>query len=1318
MKKHTSLGRLLSLVTALALLVSLCVIPASAAEGTAAEPAASFTNTSGDGGADAISLTAGRSFEAKIPVDMTEAEAQAAAESVVWSLDYDESQPYVDPELYPNHSAGGALDTWLCTDGETPLFSNVTTGAVTENGQVYLTVTFDSGIYFYTTNRSTGESTPDASAPHSNGGAYLDVCGWYDLTATLDGQTLGAVEGVKVAPYDSFHTMEELYENIGAIVDFAAENTGLYVEQFSMGSSQGDNGMESLDMPYLIIAKSEAAVDKWQEIKAEAESDPTALIAKIENGTLGDYQVPVMYSNVHANEVAASDGVLAFAWMLVEAAASESGTIDYDKLTGFTAEGEAELAEQMGPEGQEGSVAVPDLVADTATYLGYLKGENADGTTASVSTVVDLEQYYTIETETVDVDELLDDVFFIIVPEENVEGRTYVTRTSSGGFDLNRDNSFQTQAETQNMTRLIAEWNPVSFAEFHGRVQQFQCEPCDPPHEPNFEYDLLAEHLMAGGEALGIAAVANNDGHNSYVIPQRDYLTYTGETAADGSYQTQWLDPWDDMSTSYTPQYAMLHGTVSYTVEVPAYDEYMVQGLAYGQLGQSNYIAQNKESYLLNQTRIFERGVTNANSDAYELVGQWLTDQYDVEGAEADLFRPEYDGEGQNGNFYPECYIIPMDGANQSNLQAAAEMMVYLTRNGVTVNVTEDSFTYNGVEYPAGTMIVSMYQAKRSVANGVLYDGTVITEWPVLYSEGITAFNYTRGFTMAVCAEPVAYQTIAAACGDPMDYDAALAYVENLTSAFFGETGDLVILTNASEDSTAAVNALLQAGKDVALITEGAYKGSFLVSYADWQSVAGDYLITGIGVDDVPAARVITKAPVIYISGYPSENTSGFYKSTLVSGAYQYNYDRQAMELLGFATTNDAAEADLIIGAAALDDQALAAVQAGTPYIGYGSNAMRSATSLFEDGALVRQTAGSSAMDALAYVTYPTESLITASYVAEGDDVLYGYGAGYFEAIPEGAQVLIQLDSSKGLLEGFLPSTGAHYADFLDDSIQAISYQGEGADGADLNVVLFANTLTNKVHQRDEFNSVSNAAFVSVLGDEVQVPEEPDVPEEPTTGDDNDTEDSSTVVTRPGASGGSGSETPDEPGTDIDEPETPLAPGVFTDVPAGHWASEAIEYVTGQGYFNGTSATTFGPSVPMSRAMLATVLWRMEGQPAPTGANAFTDVAAGQWYTDAVTWAAEQGIVTGTGNGLFDPNGNITREQLAVMLYRYAGGTAAGADLSAYPDASSVSSWAVEAMGWAVSNGILSGNEAGQLSPGGAATRAEVAQMLLNYSRI
>ena len=664
---------------------------------------------------------------------------------------------------FPNQTEGGPLSAWLCQDGETPFFTDVATAAETVDGQVYLTVTFANQCYF-------GD---DLSVPHSNGGSYMDVCGYFTLSAGLDGKTLGSVD-LKVAPYDNFHTMSEIYDELDALVDYAAGHTDLYVEQFSMGQSQGDNGLESLDMPYLIVAKDKAAVDKWQEIKAEAESDPTALLKKLESGALGDYQVPVMYSNIHANEVAASDGILAFAWMLVETAASESGTIDYDKLTGFTAAGKAELAEQMGPAGEEGSVAVPDLVADDATYLGYIKGENADGTTASISTQVELEKYYTIDTVTVDVDELLSDVFFIIVPEENVEGRTYLTRTSSGGFDLNRDNSFQTQAETQNMARLIAEWNPVSLTEFHGRVQAFQCEPCDPPRRAQLRVRSAGRAPDGRRRGPGHRRGGQQRRPQQLRHPPAGLPDLHRAKTADGDDQTQWLDPWDDMSTATPPSTPCSTGTVSYTVEVPAYDDYMVQGVAYGQLGQSVYIAEHKDGYLTNQTKIFERGVTNANSDAYELVGQWFCDQYDVEGAEADLFRPEYDGEGQNDNFYPECYIIPMDGVHQSNLQAAAEMMEYLTRNGVQVSLTDQSFTYNGVEYPAGTLIVSMYQAKRSVANGVLYDGTVITGWPVLYSEGITAFDKVRGFDMVVCAEPAAYKTISAACGDVLDYEETL----------------------------------------------------------------------------------------------------------------------------------------------------------------------------------------------------------------------------------------------------------------------------------------------------------------------------------------------------------------------------------------------------------------------------------------------------------------------------------------------------------------------------------------------------------------
>ena len=1258
MKKQSSLVRLLSLLTATALLLGLCVFPAAAAEETAT-PSASFVNISGDGGENFISLCDARTFQAMLPVDMTEQAAAAAAETVVWSLDYDAALAYVDPQLYPNHTQGGPLESWTLRDGTGHLFTDIQTKAETVDGQVYLTVTFKNEYYY----DLFADLPNNLRGYQTNGGTYLDLCGWYDLTAAgTDGAVLGSIGGVKITPYDEFHTMQEIYDSMDELVAYAQENTDLYVVRESMGMSQGDNGMDSLDMPYLIVAKDKAAVEKWQSIKEEAEQDPAALIEKIENGTLGDYQVPVLYSNIHSNEVAAPDGVLKFAWMLVEAAASESGAIDYKNLTGFTAEGEDKLAEQMGPAGEAGSIAVPELVADDATYLGFLKATDEPGTVSpwTTSYKLDLEQYYDVETVHVDMDELLSDVFFIIVPEENVEGRTYLTRTSSGGFDLNRDNSFQTQAETQNMTQLIAEWNPVSFTEFHGQHKEFQCEPCDPPHEPNFEYDLLAEHLMAGGEALGIAAVANNNTFNSYSIPQRDYLSYTGQTTEDGDYQTQWLDPWDDMSTSYTPQYSMLHGTVAYTVELPSHNDDAVDLVAYGALGQSNYIAANKESYLLNQTKIFQRGVTNANSDAYELVGQWFTDQYDVEGAEADIFRPEYDGEGQNGNFYPECYIIPLDGTNQSNLQAADEMLTYLTRNGVQVMTADDAFTYQGVEYPAGTAVVSMYQAKRSVANGVLYDGTVITEWPVLYSEGITAFNYTRGFDMVTCAEPEAYQTIADAC--------TVSDTWSVASAFSGTADGMVVLMNASEASTAAVNALLQAGKSVALISEGQYTGSYLISYADWQSVSGDYLLTGVGVSaaDAPAATQIPKAPVVYISGKPADDEAGFVKSTLVSGAYAYNYDRQAMRTLGFTVTDNAAQADLIIGAAALDEQALAAVRAGTPYIGYGAEAMSSAVQLFGDGALVYETAGDSAMDALGYVTYPTESPITASYVAEGDDVLYGYGAGYFAAIPEGAQVLVQLDSSKGLLEGFLPSTGDHYADFLNDSIQAIAYQGTGADGAELNVVLFANTLTNKTHQRDEYNFIANAAWAAVTD---------------------------------------GTDTP--------------ASG-YADVADDAWYADAVAAVTQQGLMNGTSATTFSPEITTSRAMLVTVLWRMAGEPAAASAG-FADVAAGSWYAAAADWAYESGVTAGTSETTFSPDVTLTREQAVTMLCNYAAAqgidtTQSSGSAQSYPDVESVSEWAVQAVDWAVDAGLLTGTGNGTLAPQGTASRAELATLLVRFA--
>lgn len=170
---------------------------------------------------------------------------------------------------------------------------------------------------------------------------------------------------------------------------------------------------------------------------------------------------------------------------------------------------------------------------------------------------------------------------------------------------------------------------------------------------------------------------------------------------------------------------------------------------------------------------------------------------------------------------------------------------------------------------------------------------------------------------------------------------------------------------------------------------------------------------------------------------------------------------------------------------------------------------------------------------------------------------------------------------------------------------------------------------------------------------------------------------------------------------------------------ANHWALDSIGYVYQWGLMNGTSAYTFQPEANMSRAMFVTVLHRMEGTPASASANVYNDVAAGTWYTDAVTWATSAGIVNGTGAGKFSPNASITREEMATMMMRYAKykgyDTAAAADLANYADSYQINEWAYRAMEWANGTGMITGRTAFTLVPQGTATRAETATILVRF---
>lgn len=169
----------------------------------------------------------------------------------------------------------------------------------------------------------------------------------------------------------------------------------------------------------------------------------------------------------------------------------------------------------------------------------------------------------------------------------------------------------------------------------------------------------------------------------------------------------------------------------------------------------------------------------------------------------------------------------------------------------------------------------------------------------------------------------------------------------------------------------------------------------------------------------------------------------------------------------------------------------------------------------------------------------------------------------------------------------------------------------------------------------------------------------------------------------------------------------------FLDVPFHNWAADAVAFVSAHELFNGTSETTFSPEASMTRSMLAVVLHNLENNPSQRITNSFSDVSS-TWYTEAVCWAVDRGIVTGYPDGTFGPEAPITREQLAVMLWRYAGSPISTGSFSSFTDADEISDYAVTAMRWAVENGVMNGKGGGILDPKGTATRAEVAQMLQN----
>ena len=1152
-------------------------------------------------------------FTATLTVDASVLNGVEVSEwiaGLTWYLTRDEG--FQDPDIYPYYYPGDRLNNWQVWNngaGGEALFTLGQLSAVQEGNTVTVTQPFTAASF-------TGIN--DESSRNRN--AWPSFIGPYTLSVR-DGDTVIAETDMIVNAYDSYTRYDDVDEAIQEIIDDALP--GRYITVTTFGQSEGGR-----DQYYVTLSDSKESVDAFQEMNAIAETDPASLQAELEAGTMGEYRVPFFLNNVHPDEDPGVDAQL----NVLRALATQE-TITYNTLTGF-------LDESV----DISTMFAPDVIDLGITGLGSQKfTADAEGNIQNNTGVNDASELYTISEDiTLNVDDILDDIIFVICPNENPDGRTYNARRNDNGFDLNRDASNQTQSETTNLVQVINDWNPVVFAELHGYMTEFLVEPCTPPHEPNLEYDLLVKNFALGAEAFGTAALgtmsATREEH-----PDTLYWSYYTPLRDDYDPSTMHWSAWDDLCTNYGPSYAMLNcGSLGYTIETPYNNQASTDLFEYGIYGLIDYVMENKDDIYHNQLEFFRRGIEN--EDHRDDMEKWYVDVNNNK-LDSDTWRVPYE---ENDNYFPEYYVIPVDSASQRDIADAYEMGEFLLRNGVKVSVLDEDATVGDTTYAAGSLVVDMHQAKRNYANAVLWEGADASAsgFPDLYSESVSNFPAMRGFDcIAVTTEGA--------------FDGALTEVTSVTGAseLTGTSGDIVILSNNGNEAVRAVNALLDAGRTVGMVTSGDYKGDFVLSLESYQSVADDYVLSAARVSEMPAASAIEK-PTIFLAGRYDEFsgsivTEGYfaqffskgygfkeYRNVYNNGTSNYDVESYA-EQLGFTITDDPAKADIIVGNVALDQgetgaAAVAAVKAGTPYIATGSDPLAYITeNLVTD--LEYTTLG---MEALHTVSYPTDSLTTASYAADEDFVMYTYSCGVLTSVPADATVLIQAIDEDSFIAGCcLNEDGTP----IDGFVEAIALERNGMD-----LTIFANSVNNRAHQQDDYRYVTNTIYAKMLSDQP---------------------------------------------LDLDAVSVS-----FTDVPDSHWAADGIAYAVDNGLMTGTSSTAFSPAASTTRGMLMTVLARQAGVDTSTGST---------WYEAGMNWAVDEGISDGS-----NPNGSITRQELAVMLYRSAGAQPGTADLSGYADGDSVASWAADAVRWAVDEGILSGKSGNRLDPAGTASRAEVAVML------
>ena len=698
------------------------------------------------------------------------------------------------------------------------------------------------------------------------------------------------------------------------------------------------------DVKLGIISSDQKSIDDYlNTTNPKALTKPAEMLDSLKNGTL-DYKLPVLINNTHADEQPA-----------------------IDIITGLF-----------------NTFATKDLISFQTT--------DANGLAKNV---------------TLSVKELLKKFIFLFDFTENPDGDVANTRALANGIDPNRDTSYQANLETRTVAGLINKWNPIALYDIHGFIKEFLIEPATPPHDPNFEYDLLSENMLENAHHMGRAGVANSK-YDSYIIPKLD-----------------WGDGWDDSFSGYTGVYAMYHGILGHTIEIPEGNQESYKAGYHAVLGGISYLSQNPDKLMEMRLNFYLRGINKVEDPK----------------AENELVGPDGKvvGRIKNGQkkFFPDYYVIPMGLDKNNDSQQAFNMIEYFKRNGVTLKELKEDVG----NYKKGDLVVDMAQAKRGYANHILYKGSNESAWSAMYAELLVNFPDMRGFK----AEAVFKDKL---------FDGKLGDVTALRATRTSEinhSAPYYVIANTSDSAVKAVNQAIRQGKKVYLTDDG-----YIVDTPTFENLLGDYAIYGDALYKVPNGPSL-KALKVYSPPHQ------FYWA----GVDSPTHTALALKNLGFDLVDTPEEADVVVLESNNFDKSLVGLK---PTIVVGGSAMQRLEKLgLIDGFDAEKFSGGSDFEGLMKAIIDDQDPLTSGY--NKNDLFYSNSGNWIAKVPANFKTLATIAGSDYYIAGWWPGN-----EKLANKIVAIS--GKYNENP---LFVYAGNPTNRLHTIHFYRWISNAVFGSQL---------------------------------------------------------------------------------------------------------------------------------------------------------------------------------------------------------------------------------------------